>query len=162
MPCPRCQHENPSGQKFCGACGTPLTATPTGPPAPSYAEITGALSEAREQQTATAELLQRNRELTESLEQQTATSEMLKVISRSAFDLRPVFDTLAASAVRLCGGRTAFIYRFDGEAVLAGSVLQCVVEREASGKAHTIRPTRDGAGRRRPRASNGAHRRRSG
>jgi hypothetical protein len=22
MPCPRCQHENPSGQKFCDACGT--------------------------------------------------------------------------------------------------------------------------------------------
>ena len=52
MPCPRCQHENPGGQKFCGACGTPLTANPTGPPVPSYAEITTALSEAREQQKA--------------------------------------------------------------------------------------------------------------
>jgi class 3 adenylate cyclase len=26
MPCPRCQHENPSGQKFCGECGTRLAA----------------------------------------------------------------------------------------------------------------------------------------
>ncbi len=25
MHCPRCQHENPSGQKFCGECGTALT-----------------------------------------------------------------------------------------------------------------------------------------
>ena len=27
MPCPRCQHENPSGQRFCGECGARL-ATP--------------------------------------------------------------------------------------------------------------------------------------
>jgi class 3 adenylate cyclase len=27
MQCPRCQHENPAGQKFCGECAAPLTAT---------------------------------------------------------------------------------------------------------------------------------------
>jgi len=26
MQCPRCQHENPTGQKFCGDCGAPLAA----------------------------------------------------------------------------------------------------------------------------------------
>jgi hypothetical protein len=26
MPCPRCQHQNPSGQKFCGECGARLAA----------------------------------------------------------------------------------------------------------------------------------------
>ena len=57
MPCPRCQHENRPQAKFCEECGTPLTANPSGPPAPSYAEITSALSEALEQQTATAEIL---------------------------------------------------------------------------------------------------------
>jgi two-component system, NtrC family, sensor kinase len=97
MPCPRCQHENRPQARFCEACGTPITANPSGPPAPSYADVTSAL--------------------TESLEQQTATGEILDVISRSPTDLQPVFDAIAERAVRLCDALFGSVYRFDGELI---------------------------------------------
>ncbi len=57
------------------------------------------------------------RNLTEALEQQTATSEILGVISRSQTDVQPVFETVAANALRLCEATFSAVNRFDGELI---------------------------------------------
>ena len=61
------------------------------------------------------ELRQRTDDLSETLEQQTASAKVLEVISRSAFDLHAVFETVAESSVRLCEADRAFIFQYDGE-----------------------------------------------
>ena len=55
--------------------------------------------------------------LADALEQQAATSEILRVISSSRTDAQPVFDTIAANALRLCDARFSAVFRFDGERI---------------------------------------------
>jgi GAF domain-containing protein len=68
------------------------------------------------------ELRERTDSLTESLEQQTATSEVLSIISSSAGELQPVFETMLAKATALCEASYGTIWLCDGDAFRAGAI----------------------------------------
>src|SRR5262249_41875932 len=82
----------------------------------------------RKVEARTRELADANLDLTEALEQQTATAEILRVISSSPTDVQPVFDTIVQSAVRLCDGVFGTAHRFDGELVHLTAHHNCTPE----------------------------------
>jgi len=88
------------------------------------------------------EVQARTKELTESLQQQTATADVLKVISRSAFDLRPVLDTLVASAARLCDADRALIFKGDNAVYRVAAGYNTPREFEEYSKENPIVPGR--------------------
>jgi two-component system, NtrC family, sensor kinase len=91
------------------------------------------------------ELRQRTADLSESLEQQTATAKVLEVISRAAFDLQAVFDTVVESSVRLCGADRAFLMRYDGELFRVTATFNATAEFKAWVAQHPVRPGRHSA-----------------
>jgi GAF domain-containing protein len=86
------------------------------------------------------ELRQRTDDLSETLEQQTASAKVLEVISRSAFDLRAVFETVAESSVRLCEADRAFIFQYDGELLRMKAFYNASPELADWVREHPVRP----------------------
>ena len=80
------------------------------------------------------------RELAEARAQTAATSEILRVISSSTTDVQPVFDTIARSAVSLCGGVIGAVLTFDGELIRVGALHDYTPE--ALAVTRQIYPTR--------------------
>ena len=89
------------------------------------------------------ELRERTDDLTESLQQQTATADVLKVISRSAFDLKSVLTTLTESAKALCGASLGIITLRDGEVMRLQAELGCTPAFLDFMNANPIKPGRD-------------------
>ena len=63
------------------------------------------------------EVARLTKELREAREQQTATAELLRIISSSPTDAQPVFDTIVRNFVSLCGSIFGTIFTFDGQLV---------------------------------------------
>jgi signal transduction histidine kinase len=64
-------------------------------------------------------LTQAQRELSEAREQQAATAEVLRIISSSPTELQPVLDVVVQSAARFCGADDATIFELDGQDLCA-------------------------------------------
>jgi two-component system NtrC family sensor kinase len=82
-------------------------------------------------------------DLSESLQQQTATADVLKVISRSAFDLQTVLDTLVESASTLCSARTGSIFLKNGDLYCFSAGYGYAPDVIAYGRAHPVAPGND-------------------
>jgi hypothetical protein len=70
----------------------------------------------------TRELAEARGHLSEALEQQTATSEVLRVISRSAADIQPVFEIIGERAEKLCDAEISVVSMVDGEVIRLASI----------------------------------------
>ena len=76
------------------------------------------------------EVQARTRDLTEALQQQTATADILKVIASSPSDVQPVFDAVADRAMRLLNCWSVVVTRYDGEQLHFGAACGALPDTE--------------------------------
>jgi signal transduction histidine kinase/DNA-binding FrmR family transcriptional regulator len=55
------------------------------------------------------------RELTEALERQTATSDVLRIVSTSPGELKPVFESILANAMRMCQAQYGALFQYHDQ-----------------------------------------------
>src|SRR6516164_63154 len=67
------------------------------------------------------ELARRTRERDEALEREKATAEVLRVISSSAGQLEPIFQTMLENAVRLCDATFGFLHLYEDGKFITGA-----------------------------------------
>jgi two-component system NtrC family sensor kinase len=67
-------------------------------------------------------LARAQRELSEALEQQAATAEVLQVISSSATDIQPVFEIIRERAEKLCDAEISVVSTVEGELIRLASI----------------------------------------
>src|SRR5215831_14527983 len=86
------------------------------------------------------EVARLNARLVEGSEREAATREILRVISRSPTDVQPVFDTIAAGALRLCGGVHSGVWLYDGELIHLAALANVTPEGGESIRSDYPRP----------------------
>ena len=86
------------------------------------------------------ELQARNYELTEALEQQTATAEVLRIIGHSPTDAQPVFEAIVSSARRLLSGFDGAVYRVAGDEIQLAAYISTNPSGDAALRSSFPRP----------------------
>ena len=102
------------------------------------------------------ELEERNREVSEALEQQTAIAEVLEIISSSPTDLEPVLNQVLGIAARLCDAELGLVWHENGDRFRVGASHGFTAEQVTvadsivfpAGSANAVRVVADGEVRR--------------
>jgi signal transduction histidine kinase len=88
-------------------------------------------------------IVELRRELAEAHRRDAATAEVLRVIGSSPANVRPVFETIVRSAVKLCDGLFSALFQYDGELVRQVAHYNFTPEAlQAQNRVYPARPNR--------------------